>query len=367
MRLVSSRGLLRPVRSLPCSAQTLAPRSAVAPSILLPLALEGSSLQVNGLSAPIYSVRPTQVNAQIPSAVLPGPASVIVSVGASILPPVTLTIRPSAPGLFLLGQSRALVQNQDGAINGPDHPAPPGSIVTAYLTGQGALDLPIPSGSAGPLDPPIRAAAQLSATLGGQNADTFSGMTPGLVGVFQVNLRIPTLVPGDYPLAVGVGQAVSNTALITVGQQRRFLSPADSDRIWSLDPARSFLFCGDTTSLHNMDGTKPMGSELLLHLTRRHQMPLLNIVVCVDRGRFRVVADQSSHPHGFQHQNDSERRRGDRRCSLVIEDSGIVDASNQLPALGRCFRMLARQLREVNSDLRGGRVAATDVHFLGSA
>jgi uncharacterized protein (TIGR03437 family) len=46
----------------------------------------------------------------------------------------------------------------------------------------------------------------------------FAGMTPGLVGVFQVNLRIPALVPGDYPLAFGVGDAIGNTALITVGR-----------------------------------------------------------------------------------------------------------------------------------------------------
>ena len=118
----------------------------------------------------------------------------------------------------MLGQNRALVQNQDGSINGPGHPATPGSIVAAYLTGQGPLDLPVPSGSAAPPDPLIGAAAQVTAMLGGQNAEvTFAGMTPGLVGVFQVNLRIPALAPGDYPLAVSVGLAMSNAALISVG------------------------------------------------------------------------------------------------------------------------------------------------------
>jgi len=128
-------------------------------------------------------------------------------------------IQPPAPGLFLLRQNRALVQNQNGAINAPDQPAASGSVVTAYLTGQGTLDVPIPTGSAAPQDPPIGALATVSATVGGQNTEvTFAGMTPGLVGVFQVNLRIPALAPGDYPLAIGVGTAVSNTALITVGQ-----------------------------------------------------------------------------------------------------------------------------------------------------
>jgi len=196
----------------------LAPSVASAQTLPLPTSLEGTSIRVNGVPSPLYYVSPTQVNAQIPYEISTGPATVILSIGANVLPPVTLTIQPSAPGLFLLGQDRAIVQNQDGSINGPGHPATPGSIVTAYLTGQGPLDLPVPSGSAAPPDPLIGAAAQVTATLGGQTGEvTFAGMTPGLVGVFQVNLRIPALAPGDYPLAVAVGRAMSNAALISVG------------------------------------------------------------------------------------------------------------------------------------------------------
>jgi uncharacterized protein (TIGR03437 family) len=197
----------------------LAPRATVAQGLPLPTTLASSSLLVNGLPLPIYYVSPTQVNAQIPYNVATGPATVTMSVGVNVLSHVTLTIQASAPGLFLVDQSRALVQNQDGAINGSDRPAAPGSFVTAYLTGQGALDIPIPSGSAAPQNPLIGAAAPVSVTVGGQNAEvTFAGMAPGLVGVFQVNLRIPALVPGDYPLAIGVGTGISNTALITVGR-----------------------------------------------------------------------------------------------------------------------------------------------------
>ena len=81
------------------------------------------------------------------------------------------------------------------------------------------LDVPIPSGSAAPQDPLIGAAAPVSATVGGLDAEvTLAGMAPGAVGVFQVNLRVPTLPPGDYQLAVEVGASISNTALITVGR-----------------------------------------------------------------------------------------------------------------------------------------------------
>jgi uncharacterized protein (TIGR03437 family) len=212
------RGPVAPGSIVSVFGSNLAPRASVAGGVPLPTSLDGSSLSVNGLPSPIFYVSPTQVNAQIPYEVSPGPATVTMSVGANALPPVTLMIQPSAPGLFLLGQNRAPVQNQDGSVNGPDQPAAPGSIITAYLTGQGALDLPIPSGNAAPQDPLIGVAAPISATVGGQNAEvTFAGMTPGLVAVFQVNLRIPALAAGDYPLAIGVGSALSNAALVTVG------------------------------------------------------------------------------------------------------------------------------------------------------
>jgi uncharacterized protein (TIGR03437 family) len=197
----------------------LAPRAANAPDVPLPTVLEGTSLRVYGVPSPIYYVSPTQVNAQIPYEVSPGVATVTLSVGANLLPPMALTIQTSAPGLFVFGQNHALVQNQDGAMNGPAHPATPGSIVTAYLTGQGPLNLPIASGNVAPSDPLIGAVAGISATIVGQNVEvTFAGMAPGLVGVFQVNLRIPALAAGDYPLSIGVGPVLSNAALVTVGR-----------------------------------------------------------------------------------------------------------------------------------------------------
>jgi len=197
----------------------LVPRATSARTVPLPTELGRFSLLVNGVPSPIFFVSPTQVNAQIPYEVSVGRGTAIGMVGGNPSPPVTLTIDPSAPSLWLLGQNQALVQNQDGTINGPEHPALAASIVTAYLTGQGMLDVPIPTGSAAPRDPLIGAAAQVSATVGGLDAEIrFAGMAPGAVGVFQVNLRIPTLAPGDYQLAVEVGASISNTALLTVGR-----------------------------------------------------------------------------------------------------------------------------------------------------
>jgi uncharacterized protein (TIGR03437 family) len=59
----------------------------------------------------------------------------------------------------------------------------------------------------------------VSATVGGANAEVlFAGLTPGSVGLAQVNLRIPagTTPAGLVPLVVKAGDQVSNTVTIGV-------------------------------------------------------------------------------------------------------------------------------------------------------
>jgi uncharacterized protein (TIGR03437 family) len=47
----------------------------------------------------------------------------------------------------------------------------------------------------------------------------FAGLTPGLVGLLQLNLEIPgTVSRGDAPLKITVGGAVSNSVLIAVAE-----------------------------------------------------------------------------------------------------------------------------------------------------
>ena len=197
----------------------LATRPMHATTTPLPTRLGDFSLQVDGFPSPIFYVSPAQVNAQIPYEVSTGQVTVVAAAGGNLLPPMTLTIQPTAATLWMLGPNQPLVQNQDGTINGNDQPASPGSIIAEYLTGQGRLDSPIPTGSAAPEHTLVSALAATSATIGNQHAEiVFAGMAPDMVGVFKVNLRVPSLLPGDYPLAVAIGASRSNSAMITVGR-----------------------------------------------------------------------------------------------------------------------------------------------------
>jgi adhesin/invasin len=57
----------------------------------------------------------------------------------------------------------------------------------------------------------------VTATVGGQPATVqFAGLAPGYAGLYQVNLMVPALSPGDYPLQIAVDGQQSNAATVSV-------------------------------------------------------------------------------------------------------------------------------------------------------
>ena len=167
---------------------------------------------------PLAYVSPTQINAQIPSETQPGQATVTVVAGDRVLPPIELTVQPIAPSLFVDGQNHVIAQNQDGTANGANHPAAPGTLLTTYLTGQGALKEQIPDGAAARADPPIMPQAPMTAAIGGRDVEVVSArMAGGMVGVLEVTIEIPSVNAGDYFLTVDIGGAASNSGVVTVG------------------------------------------------------------------------------------------------------------------------------------------------------
>jgi uncharacterized protein (TIGR03437 family) len=165
----------------------------------------------------VFYVDPGQVNAQIPWDTPLGQATAVVTTGGVATAPRQFAVVAASPGIFTFGANRAVAQNQDYSLNTATAPAAVGSVVTVYLTGGGAVDNAIPTGVLSPAAPLARVNAAATATIGGQSAEIlFLGMTPGLLGVVQANVRIPALSPGDYPVVITIGGAVSNAPLLTV-------------------------------------------------------------------------------------------------------------------------------------------------------
>jgi uncharacterized protein (TIGR03437 family) len=196
----------------------LAPSTDVAKSLPLSTSLSGTSVTVGEKAAPLVFVSAGQVNAQVPYEVTEGDnVPVIVTVNGISSLAATVSVVAAAPGIFQFGNKRAVVQNEDYTVNNTDNPAKAGSYVVAYLTGMGRPDNPVATGNGAGSDPLSRPRAAVSVTIGNQPAEiAFAGLTPSFVGLTQVNLKIPNLAAGDYPLVVTVNGEKSNAVTVTV-------------------------------------------------------------------------------------------------------------------------------------------------------
>ena len=186
-----------------------------------PTTLGDVSMTMGGLPVPLLYVSPTQINAQVPYELTQGTAQLIASINGTALAPFPIQITNVSPGLFILPntQGHAAVENQDFSVNTPGNPVTAGGVIFAYFTGQGALNNPVADGAAAPANPLATALATASATIGGQPAMAiFTGMTPGYAGLAQMNISVPNLAPGNYPLILAVGGVLTNSGIVNVGQ-----------------------------------------------------------------------------------------------------------------------------------------------------
>ncbi len=130
------------------------PRRMVANAETMPLPTElgGLSATVDGEPLRFLHVNPQQFNAQLPSGLSTGVSRLRLYFEGELMGETPIQIVPAAPGLFTT-QGRALAVHPDGSLNGPDNPAPRGSIVSLFLTGQGATDPSVPDGVGRPATP----------------------------------------------------------------------------------------------------------------------------------------------------------------------------------------------------------------------
>jgi len=137
---------------------------------------------------------------------------------------VTVPVAPSAFGLSTAdssGTGQGAIFNQDGTYNSHSNPAPRGSIVTLFGTGEGVTTPALPDGALVISTPYSTTQAHVSVKFGDQSAEIqYAGAAPFLpTGVFQINATIPTgAAPGDVPITVSIG-GISTTRTVTVAVQ----------------------------------------------------------------------------------------------------------------------------------------------------
>lgn len=184
----------------------------------------GEEVLFNGIPAGILYASPKQINAQVPWEIA-GAAQVQVTplnngaAGAAI----TVAGAGATPGIFTATESGTgqgtIVPAGTHHIATPDNPARRGQYATIYGTGLGLVtNQPITGGQA-PAAPLAQTMSLPVVTVGAVNAPvSWSGLTPGFTGLYQINFLVPENAPAGsaIPVTVSLDGAASNTVTMAV-------------------------------------------------------------------------------------------------------------------------------------------------------
>ena len=185
----------------------------------LPDMFNGSGIIISGELVPLYFISGTQVNVEIPAELTPlRQYNILAIVNGAATVQQQIDVNPLQAGIAADTHGQTIAQHADFSYVTTAAPAKPGEVIIIYLAGMGATNPPVASGHASPSTPAVLPAAPV-VTVGGENADVlFFGLTPGGVGLYQDNLRVPSDTPsGSAPLIVSQNGIAGNTTMLIVG------------------------------------------------------------------------------------------------------------------------------------------------------
>jgi uncharacterized protein (TIGR03437 family) len=158
-----------------------------------------------------------QINAQIPFELQPGKQyQVIVSANGALTTPSPISLSPATPGIAVFTDSTMIAQHSDGTLVSKTAPAIPGEYLVSYLAGLGNTTADLASGAASPVSPLATPTDVPVLTINGSQYPTFFvGMTPGLVGLYQMNFQVPAgLAAGNLSVSIAQSGQSSNQATL---------------------------------------------------------------------------------------------------------------------------------------------------------
>jgi uncharacterized protein (TIGR03437 family) len=109
-------------------------------------------------------------------------------------------IDAASPGLLTIngtGSGQVSAINQDGTVNNAAHPAKAGSMLSLFATGQGVVDGMPPDGqiAQGTIYTSRNPRVFINSDFVPDGDVQFSGLAPGYVGLWQINVKVPANVP----------------------------------------------------------------------------------------------------------------------------------------------------------------------------
>jgi uncharacterized protein (TIGR03437 family) len=189
----------------------------IAPGFPLPTTLAGISVWFGTSPAPILAVAKVngqeQVNVLVPKDAS-GPGTVakgeeVFAFGGGYA--------QKWASIFVDPDGRPAITHADFTLVTPANPARPGETIVIFSTGLGAVDPAVSDGEAAPLAPLSRTVTTPQVTIARQSATVlFSGLVPGFAGLYQVNVVVPPIPPGEAALTISSTPLVYDTAVIAV-------------------------------------------------------------------------------------------------------------------------------------------------------
>jgi uncharacterized protein (TIGR03437 family) len=178
----------------------------------LPKTLNGVSVNIQGKPTAIQSITPTAISVLVPPDVTP-------SSNLLDLRPVDISLNSPSPfegphadmyivqyapeALLLPGTHNVLAAHQDWrALVFTADPAVPGEVIHAYAVGLGDTSPAVAYGQPAPVSEPL---ARLTIPISCASSDNtnsgleilYQGLAPGFAGIYQLDIRMPSIVPGN--------------------------------------------------------------------------------------------------------------------------------------------------------------------------
>ena len=189
----------------------------------LPPQLDYISVRVNGQSAFVSYVSPTQLNVLIPDDPSLGTASIQAS--GQLLQSNIVYVNKVAlqPALFAFTMRYPAAVHLDGSYLGlpgilagvTTTPARPNEVIVLFGTGFGASNPPVPTGYLFATPEPM--AQVVTASVGGVPANVAGYLV--MPGVYQFNLTVPNLADGDAAITIAAaGLAIPQGSFISVAR-----------------------------------------------------------------------------------------------------------------------------------------------------
>jgi uncharacterized protein (TIGR03437 family) len=197
----------------------------------LPLPKELADVEVllNDRPLPLYFVDPGQINFQVPYDIPDSGTAELLVVKKSlgqILGASTVNLARVSPALFTADAREqgqvAAVNAQDGTLNSPANAVARGQYISLYGTGMGQVSSPPAEGM--PAEGEVRGSESIRVLIGDSGRWVpddhiqYFGLAPSLVGVYQINVKIPDFVAPNAAVdaVVEVRSMLSNR---TVGER----------------------------------------------------------------------------------------------------------------------------------------------------